>query len=93
MKLNEIVTNIKEIEKENKLKFSDDTVLHEAMKLFISNKISEDKKQTEAKPIKKATAKQIAYIQELADKKEKSIKINPNLTTIEASKMIEELKK
>ena len=96
-RLVEIGEQIRGFIKQSDLNISDDVFLTEVMTTYRGElasqsrpnyKLDWEKKQE----VKKASEKQIAYIQNLADQKGKDIKISKDLTYIEASKMIEELK-
>ena len=92
-KLSSIIKQIKQIIKENDLRIEDKDILEGSLKIYISNKIGEQKKENiksinDSKDIKniinpdKPTEKQIAFL------KKNSVKINPNLTKEEAKIMI-----
>lgn len=88
-RLNYIINELKEIREENNLKSSDDNLFDNAIKIYISENISNDKKngyQKETYPKKetndKPTDKQVNYLKRIG------VKIMPN-TKQEARIMID----
>lgn len=94
-RINEIIKELKEVIEENNLNVLDNTLFSEALTTYRGELINQNKSKTqeEEKPVRKATDKQLAYAQQLADKKGIEINITGNETTKEISKLIEELKK
>jgi hypothetical protein len=99
MNLDQTIKHVKEVIKANDLRIEDKDILDISTRLFISNKIGEQKKeniQSMKEPIKsinkelgimeKATDKQCAYLQELG------YRGSYDLTKLEAQNIIREFK-
>lgn len=90
-KLKEIIEELKEIRTETKTKVSDEILFENAVKLFISKKISEDRKESKLDN-ELPNSKQPATKKQLWRLKQLKIEIPKDITKFEASKLIDKYK-
>jgi len=96
-RLIEIITLLRDVCKIEELEIKDETLFSESCSFLRGEKAGENRisKQTsfkkESPTFKRATSKQIAYAQQLADKKGIELKITGNESSFEISKLIESL--
>lgn len=89
--LNHIIQNLVEIRGENNLKFSDDTLLEQAVKIYNQEAIGESKRQYKESFKQEyrdnsPTDKQIMFL------RRNKINVNSDLTKDEATQIISEIK-
>ncbi len=91
-RITEIINELREVIKEECLSISHDTLFSESILIYRGEKAGEQKRggYNQSGP---ATEKQIAYAQQLADKKGITINVSEKSTMGEVSKLIEDLKK
>lgn len=91
-----IVEDLRKVVKQQNLNVSDDNLFTNACQFLRGEYASQNRPQKfnwkeQPKEDKKASEKQIAYIQSLADRQNKDITISKDMTSLEAKKIIEEL--
>jgi hypothetical protein len=92
-RIKEIIETLKKVRAEESLIVSDERLFKEALTCYRGEMTGKPKGEKEDKrKSKQATDKQIAYVQQLADKKGIEIRITGKETSYQISKLIEELK-
>jgi len=93
-RINQIISSLKKVVKEQGLTISDERLFSEALTCYRGEEAGKPRKgervvKDSSKP---ATAKQLAYVQKLADENNFDLKLTGKETSIEISKIIEGLK-